>query len=81
MGVGDKILGAEGHWLMGRVIPRQFLHGVGDYLRHFAPEREDEVMEAIKARADELVEEDQDMATDGPGKGGAGELCGGACVL
>jgi hypothetical protein len=69
MGVGDKILGAEGHWLMGRVIPRQFLHGVGDYLRHFAPEREDEVMEAIKARADELVEEDQDMATDGPGKG------------
>ena len=33
MGVGDRILGVEGHWLMGRVIPRQFLDGVGEYQR------------------------------------------------
>jgi hypothetical protein len=69
MAVGDKLMGAEGHWLMGRVIPRQFLDGVGKYLHHFAPDREDEVIAAIKARADELVEADEDMATDGPGKG------------
>jgi hypothetical protein len=69
MAVGDKFLGAEGHWLMGRVIPRQFLDGVGKYLQVFAPDREDEVLDAIKARADELVEEDKEMATDGPGKG------------
>jgi len=25
MALKDRIFGAEGHWLMGRVIPRQFL--------------------------------------------------------
>ena len=69
MAVGDKFLGAEGHWLMGRVMPRQFLDGVGKHLHHFAPEREDEVMAAIKARAEEIVEEDKDLETDGPSKG------------
>jgi hypothetical protein len=63
------MLGAEGNWLMGRVMPRQFLDGVGKYLHHFEPENEDEVLAAIDARAAELVEEDQDLVTDGPSKG------------
>ena len=54
---------------MGRVIPRQFLDGVAKYLEHFAPDRKDEVLAAIDQRAEELVAEDQEMATDGPGKG------------
>ena len=54
---------------MGRVIPRQFLDGVAKYLEHFAPDRTDEVLAAIDQRAEELVAEDQEMATDGPGKG------------
>jgi hypothetical protein len=57
MAVGDKLLGAEGHWLMGRVMPRQFLDGVGKYLEHFQPDRKDEVIDAIKARAAEVVED------------------------
>ncbi|HEX2371892.1 MAG TPA: L-2-amino-thiazoline-4-carboxylic acid hydrolase [Solirubrobacterales bacterium] len=69
MAVGDKLFGAEGRWLMGRVMPRQFLDTVEKYLHHFAPDREDEVMAAINARAEELVEEDKEMATDGPAKG------------
>jgi hypothetical protein len=73
--VGDKLFGAEGQWLMGRVMPRQFLDGVTKYLHHFAPEREEEVMAAIKARAEEVVEEDKDLITDGPSKG-ALAICG-----
>ena len=69
MAVGDKLFGAEGHWLMGKVMPRQFLDGVGKYLEHFAPDRKDEVLAAIDERTEELVEEDKEMATDGPGKG------------
>jgi hypothetical protein len=70
MAVGDKLLAADAHWVMGRVMPREFLNAVGETLHHAAPERESEVMTAIKARAEELFEEDKDMATDGPGKGG-----------
>jgi hypothetical protein len=69
MALKDRMFEAEGHWLMGRVMPRQFLDGVGKYLEVFAPDRKDEVLEAIDNRADELVEEDKEMATDGPGKG------------
>ena len=69
MALKDRIFGAEGHWLMGRVMPRQFLDGVGKYLEHFAPDRKEEVLAAIDERAEELVEEDKEMATDGPGKG------------
>jgi L-2-amino-thiazoline-4-carboxylic acid hydrolase len=63
------MLAAEAHWVMGRVMPREFLGGVGETLDHVAPERKDELMDAIGARAGELVAEDQDMATDGPAKG------------
>jgi hypothetical protein len=69
MALKNRMFEAEGHWLMGRVMPRQFLDGVGKYLEVFAPDRKDEVLEAIDARADELVEEDKEMATDGSGKG------------
>ena len=40
MTVSERIMGAEAHWLMGRVMPREFLDGVGDYLHLVAPERE-----------------------------------------
>jgi hypothetical protein len=40
MTVSEKIIGAEAHWLMGRVMPREFLEEVGKYLHHVAPERE-----------------------------------------
>jgi hypothetical protein len=46
-------MGAEAHWLMGRVMPREFLEEIGKYLHQVAPEREDEQMAAIKARAEE----------------------------
>lgn len=70
MAVGDRMLAADAHWVMGRVMPREFLGGVEETLDHVALERKDELMGAIHARAEELVEEDKDMATDGPGKGG-----------
>lgn len=60
---------ADGHWLMGRVMPRELLQGIGKYLHRVAPEREDELIGAIKDRAEELIETDQDMAVDGPAKG------------
>ena len=50
-----KLMGAEAHWLMGRVMPRQFLEEVGKYLHHVAPKREDELLAAIKARAEEIA--------------------------
>ena len=44
MTVSERIMGAEAHWLMGRVMPREFLEEVGKYLHHVAPEREDKLM-------------------------------------
>jgi hypothetical protein len=44
--VSDTIMGAEAHWLMGRVMPREFLEEVGKYLHHVAPGREDGLMAA-----------------------------------
>ena len=75
MAATEKLLGAEAHWLMGRVMPREFLDGVSEYLMHAAPHREDEVIHAIHARAEELVEADSDLADDGPSKG-ALAICG-----
>ena len=56
MGVGDKVLGAESHFLMGRVMPRDFLKIVGEYLDQAAPARKEEMIDAIKTRAEELVD-------------------------
>jgi L-2-amino-thiazoline-4-carboxylic acid hydrolase len=67
--VSERIMGAEAHWLMGRVMPREFLEEVGKYLHHVAPEREDELMAAIKARAEEIAEANKDLAVDGRSEG------------
>ena len=69
MTVGEKILGAEAHWMMGRVMPRQFLDGIGEYLDLEASERKDELVKTIQARAEELVDIDHDMVVDEPSKG------------
>lgn len=69
MTAGEKLMGAEAHWLMGRVMPREFLEEVSKYLHHVAPEREDELVAAIKARAEEIAEADKDLAVDGRSEG------------
>jgi hypothetical protein len=67
--VGTKVLEAEAHWLMGRVMPRDFLDGIGEYLDVVASDRDDELMDAIRARAEELTDADKDMVVDGPSEG------------
>src|SRR5262245_60178417 len=69
MGVGDRILGVESRWIMGRVMPKDFLDGISAYLQHEVPEREDELMTAIRARADELADADEHTVVDEPSKG------------
>jgi hypothetical protein len=46
--VGGKSLGAESRWLMGRVMPRELLDGVGEYLDLVAPDRKDELIAAAR---------------------------------
>jgi L-2-amino-thiazoline-4-carboxylic acid hydrolase len=72
MSLRERILGAESRWIMGRVMAGDFLKGVGEYLHLVAPEREDELMAAIKARAEELAEADEDMVVDKPSEGALG---------
>ena len=67
--MSERIMGAEAHWLMGRVMPREFLEEVGKYLHHVAPERDDELMAAVKARAEEIAEATKDLAVDGRSEG------------
>lgn len=74
----DKAIAAEAHWLMGRVMPRRFLGEVRKHLHHVAPDREDELIDAIRARSKEIAAADEDLATDGPSKGA---LLIGAVVL
>src|SRR5262245_5815288 len=69
MAVGDKLMGAESHWLMGRVMPRDFLKRVGEYLDDAAPKRKKEILDSIRARAEELADADKDMPVDSPSKG------------
>jgi hypothetical protein len=78
MTVAEKLMGVEAHWLMGRVMPRDFLEEIGKYLHLVAPEREDELIAAIKARAEAIADADQDMIVDEPSKGA---LAIGATVL
>jgi hypothetical protein len=72
MSLRDRILGAESRWIMGRVMAGDFLNGVGEYLHLVAPDREDELMGAIKTRAEELAEADEDMVVDKPSEGALG---------
>ena len=69
MTVSAKILGTESHWLMGRVMPHEFLDGIGKYLHNVSPEREDTLIPAIKSRAEQLVDANEDMIIDEPSKG------------
>ena len=69
MSLSERLVEHEGHWLMGRVAPRELLRAIGRYLHRVAPKREDELIAAIKARADELIEADKDMVVDPPAKG------------
>jgi hypothetical protein len=55
---------------MGRVMPRQFLGGIGEYLDLEAPERKDELIMAVRARAEDLADADRDLVVDEPSKGG-----------
>jgi hypothetical protein len=69
MSVGERILGVESRWIMGRVMPKDFLEGVGNYLEQAAPGREKDLIAAIRARADELVDADAGTTVDEPSKG------------
>jgi hypothetical protein len=67
--LGEKVLGAESHWLMGRVMPREFLEGIAKYLHHAAPEHEEQLIAAIRNRAEQLADADEDLIVDEPSKG------------
>jgi hypothetical protein len=54
---------------MGRVMPRDFVKAVSEYLDQAAPARKKEMIDAIKARAEELVDADEDLALDAAGTG------------
>jgi len=49
-------------------MPRQFLDGIGEYLDLEAPERTDELIKAVRARAEELVDADHNLVVDEPSK-------------
>jgi L-2-amino-thiazoline-4-carboxylic acid hydrolase len=67
--VGTRILEAEAHWLMGRVMPHDFLDAVYDYVNLVAPEGDDELIDAIRGRAEQLADANKDLVVDGPSKG------------
>jgi len=69
MTLTDKIFTLEGRWLMGRVIPHELYDGIASHLLVVAPDRTDELEEAIRVRAEELVATDGDLAVDGAAKG------------
>jgi hypothetical protein len=60
----DKLLARQGAWFIGRFAPRDLLEGIGRYLRLETPERRDEVLDAIRARAEEIGETDEDLPVD-----------------
>jgi hypothetical protein len=50
-------------------MPRHFVDGMGEYLELEAPERRDDRMTAVRARAEELADADHDLIVDEPSKG------------
>jgi hypothetical protein len=72
MSIREKILGVESRWVMGRVMAGDFLEGVDKYLHLVAPEREKELSAAIRARAEELAEADEELVVDKPSEGALG---------
>ncbi|MCW0215749.1 MAG: L-2-amino-thiazoline-4-carboxylic acid hydrolase [Pseudonocardia sp.] len=69
MGARDAVLGAESRFFMGRVMPRDFLGSIDEYLVRAAPEQRAGMIDAIQARAKELAEVDADLAVDAAGTG------------
>jgi hypothetical protein len=67
--VRDKLMELEGRWFMGRFAPRELLEGIGRYLRLETPERQKELLAAIRTRAEQLAEEDKDLPVDGQSEG------------
>lgn len=65
----ERALAVESRWLMGRTMPDELLEGIGRYLRLVAPEREHELVDAIRDRAEALIAGDRDLAVDGPAEG------------
>src|SRR5262245_9570593 len=69
MTVIEKVLGTESSWIMGKVMPRDLLGCVGEYLEHAAPEQKADLIAAIEARAQELADADAESIVDPPSKG------------
>lgn len=61
--VRDKVMGIEGKWVFGRVMPRDLLEGVSRCLKRAAPEREKELVDQIRSRAEELSDAEDDAPT------------------
>jgi hypothetical protein len=68
MTVIERVLGAESHWIMGSVMPRDLLGGIGEYLEHAAPEHKNELIALIEARAEELAGQDENTVVGRPSK-------------
>jgi hypothetical protein len=69
MTLTDTVLATQGRWLMAKLMPHKLIEGIRHHLDVTAPERSERVVNAIKARAKQLVEEDRDLAVDGPANG------------
>lgn len=54
----------EGHWTMGRCVPRDLLSTIGAYLRREAPHRRAYVLAVVRRRAEEIAEDDAGLAGD-----------------
>ena len=65
----DRLGEIEGRWFMGRFAPRELLDGISTYLRLETPERQDELLTAIRDRAAEIEEADKDLPVDGQSAG------------
>jgi hypothetical protein len=53
--IRDKVMGIEGKWVFGRVMPQDLLEGISRYLKRAAPEREKELLDQIRSRAENCL--------------------------
>jgi len=68
--VGEKLVGGYGHLFMGRMAPHEILQGIDAYLERVSPDRKDELMKAIDARAKDLAEGEKELGVDPASRGG-----------
>jgi hypothetical protein len=66
---GDKLMELEGRSFMGRFAPRELLDGIDGYLSLETPEHRDQLLAAIRTRAEQLQEQDKDLPVDGQSEG------------